>query len=265
MDQRRTATSPRPARSSVPASRSPSSWRAKWATCCRTSLLESRFRSPAHLWWRCECPSRWTARSCSAYRLISDSGAWKDPRRQFASMRAALPSTRTILGDLNWVRAAHLREGIAQMYDIPGGAERLRRMRSLAITHAPGSRTTALLFLGWFAGAPRLEPAPPPPRPGASPLPPQGAAKSRANSAGAPSGAHPPRCPRARRREHHRRSPRASRIPKPHPRVEGWPLHAPPPPRPTNRSRRYSQWQHFSAEATTAFTLVPSLAAEGIM
>ena len=60
-------------------------------------------------------------------------------------------TTRTILGDLNWVRAGNLRQAVAQMYDLPGGTVRLRKMRSLAISHAPGSRTTALLFLGWFA------------------------------------------------------------------------------------------------------------------
>src|SRR5438105_115599 len=88
---------------------------------------------PLTLWWRCECPEivdaeiwRWVD------RLIFDSGTWKNPRAQFAAMRAAFaanrsalpPSTipdapaagapqpfssRTILGDLNWVRAAHLR------------------------------------------------------------------------------------------------------------------------------------------------------------
>jgi glucose-6-phosphate dehydrogenase assembly protein OpcA len=111
---------------------------------------------PLTLWWRCECPEqidseiwRWVD------RLIFDSGAWKNPRAQFAAMRAALSSahtaSRTILGDLNWVRAGNLRQAIAQMYDTPDGAARIRKLRSLSISHASGSRTTALLFLGWFA------------------------------------------------------------------------------------------------------------------
>lgn len=114
---------------------------------------------PLTLWWRCECPEqidseiwRWVD------RLIFDSGAWKNPRAQFAAMRAALGGNRdvlsagrTVLGDLNWVRSANLRQAIAQMYDTPDGAKRVRTLRSLAISHAPGARTTALLFLGWFA------------------------------------------------------------------------------------------------------------------
>ena len=115
---------------------------------------------PLTLWWRCECPEvvdpeiwRWVD------RLIFDSGTWKNPRSQFASMRAALAenrtahdtASRTILGDLNWVRTGNLRQAIAQMYDLPGGAVRIRKLRSLAISHAPESRITALLFLGWLA------------------------------------------------------------------------------------------------------------------
>ena len=145
---------------------------------------------PLTLWWRCECPEQVDAEIWRwVDRLIFDSGAWKDPRRQFAAMHAALggrrvisnqksvisgsapdagsqsgslitdplitdysfPSTRTILGDLNWVRAANLRQAIAQMYDTPDGAARLRELRSISLSHAPGSRTTALLLLGWFA------------------------------------------------------------------------------------------------------------------
>ena len=114
---------------------------------------------PLTLWWRCECPEqvdseiwRWVD------RLIFDSGAWKDPRRQFAAMHAALATntsshtaSRTVLSDLNWVRSSNLRQAIAQMYDTPDGAARLRSLRSMDISHAPGSRTTALLLLGWFS------------------------------------------------------------------------------------------------------------------
>jgi hypothetical protein len=67
----------------------------------------------------------------------------------------AAPSTvsisRTVLSDLNWVRSSNLRQAIAQMYDMPDGAARLRALRSLDISHAPGFRTTALLLLGWFS------------------------------------------------------------------------------------------------------------------
>jgi glucose-6-phosphate dehydrogenase assembly protein OpcA len=113
---------------------------------------------PLTLWWRCECPEQVDAEIWRwVDRLIFDSGAWKDPRRQFAAMRTALDlnrtaaASRTILGDLNWVRAGNLRQAVAQMYDTPDGAARIRALRSLSISHASGSRTTALLFLGWFA------------------------------------------------------------------------------------------------------------------
>ncbi len=115
---------------------------------------------PLTLWWRCECPEQVDAEIWRwVDRLIFDSGTWKNPRAQFAAMRAALAenrsahdvATRTILGDLNWVRAGNLRQAIAQMYDLPGGAVRLRKLRSLDISHGRGARTTALLFLGWFA------------------------------------------------------------------------------------------------------------------
>ncbi len=114
---------------------------------------------PLTLWWRCECPEQVDAEIWRwVDRLIFDSGAWTDPRSQFAAMHAALATnssafaaSRTVLGDLNWVRSANLRQAIAQMYDTPDGAARIRALRSLAITHAPGSRTTALLLLGWFA------------------------------------------------------------------------------------------------------------------
>jgi hypothetical protein len=56
-----------------------------------------------------------------------------------------------VLSDLNWVRSSNLRQAIAQMYDTPDGAARLRSLRSLDISHAPGCRTTALLLLGWFS------------------------------------------------------------------------------------------------------------------
>ena len=115
---------------------------------------------PLTLWWRCECPEQVDAEIWRwVDRLIFDSGAWKNPRSQFAAMRTALAAnrsahdaaSRTVIGDLNWVRAGNLRQAIAQMYDLPGGAARLRSLRSLDITHGRGSRTTALLFLGWFA------------------------------------------------------------------------------------------------------------------
>src|SRR5476651_2492830 len=69
---------------------------------------------PLTLWWRCECPEQVDAEIWRwVDRLIFDSGSWKCPRTQFAAVRAALTTnrsahggaTRTVLGDLNWVRS----------------------------------------------------------------------------------------------------------------------------------------------------------------
>jgi len=66
-------------------------------------------------------------------------------------MREAVQSSRTVLCDLNWVRTLHLRQSLAQMFDTPDGATALTKLRRVAITHAPGARSTAVLLLGWLA------------------------------------------------------------------------------------------------------------------
>ena len=107
---------------------------------------------PLTLWWRCECPEqvdpevwRWVD------RLVFDSQTWREPRKQFTAMREAVRSDRTVLCDLNWMRALYLRQSLAQMFDMPDGAAALRKLRRVSITHAPGARTTAILLLGWLA------------------------------------------------------------------------------------------------------------------
>ncbi|MEQ1854275.1 MAG: glucose-6-phosphate dehydrogenase assembly protein OpcA [Chthoniobacteraceae bacterium] len=107
---------------------------------------------PLTLWWRCECPElvdpelwRWVD------RLIFDSRAWREPRKQFAALRDAVRSSRTVLCDLNWMRSLHLRQALAQMFDTPEGVAALHQLRRVSITHAPGARTTALFVLGWLA------------------------------------------------------------------------------------------------------------------
>jgi len=107
---------------------------------------------PLTLWWRCECPEqvdpevwRWVD------RLVFDSQAWREPRKQFRAMREAVRSDRTVLCDLNWMRALYLRQSLAQMFDAPESAAELRWLRRISITHAPDARTTAILLLGWFA------------------------------------------------------------------------------------------------------------------
>jgi glucose-6-phosphate dehydrogenase assembly protein OpcA len=84
-------------------------------------------------------------------RLIFDSQVWREPRRQLAALRDAIRSTRTVLCDLNWMRSLPLRQALAQMFDTPGAGAALQQLRRVAITHAPGARTTALLLVGWLA------------------------------------------------------------------------------------------------------------------
>jgi glucose-6-phosphate dehydrogenase assembly protein OpcA len=84
-------------------------------------------------------------------RLIFDSRCWREPRGQFTALREAIRSSRTVLCDLNWMRTLHLRQALAQMFDNPDGIAALGKLSRVAITHAPGARTTALLLLGWLA------------------------------------------------------------------------------------------------------------------
>ena len=107
---------------------------------------------PLTLWWRCECPEQVDAEVWRwVDRLVFDSQAWREPRKQFTAMREAIRSDRTVLCDLNWMRALYLRQSLAQVFDMPGGATALRKLRRVSIAHAPGARTTAILLLGWLA------------------------------------------------------------------------------------------------------------------
>lgn len=107
---------------------------------------------PLTLWWRGENLAdldsevwRWVD------RLVFDSRAWADPRSQFTALRHAVGGHRTVLCDLAWTRTLRLRQALAQMFDMPDTASALRRLKRVAITHAPGARTCAMLLLGWLA------------------------------------------------------------------------------------------------------------------
>jgi glucose-6-phosphate dehydrogenase assembly protein OpcA len=109
---------------------------------------------PLALWWQADFRApvqgrlwRWID------RLLFDSRHWKDPAGQFAlvSEIASLPETQTVLCDLNWARSLPVRQALAGLFDTPAALTEIRRIRSLAITHAPGFRTTALLLTGWLA------------------------------------------------------------------------------------------------------------------
>ena len=109
---------------------------------------------PLALWWQADFRApidgklwRWVD------RLLFDSRHWKKPSEQFDLIGkiAGLSEARTILCDLNWARSLPVRQALAGIFDTPGTLPELSRLRSLAITHAPGCRTTALLLVGWLA------------------------------------------------------------------------------------------------------------------
>jgi glucose-6-phosphate dehydrogenase assembly protein OpcA len=107
---------------------------------------------PLTLWWRGENLGdldaevwRWVD------RLLFDSQSWAEPRKQFHALRHALGGNRTVLCDLAWTRTLRLRQALAQIFDMPGTVIALPHLKRVAITHAPGARTTAVLLLGWLA------------------------------------------------------------------------------------------------------------------
>lgn len=113
---------------------------------------------PLCLWWQADFRPpidgklwRWVD------RLLFDSRHWKNPKEQFSLIAriAGLAEARTVLCDLNWARSLPVRQALASIFDAPGTLPELSRIGSLEIDHAPGSRTTALLLVGWLAD--RLE------------------------------------------------------------------------------------------------------------
>ena len=107
---------------------------------------------PLTLWWRGNNLADIDAEMWHwVDRLIFDSQTWPDARAQFSTLRQALGGTRTVLCDLAWTRTLRLRQALAQMFDTADTAASLHQLQKVAITHAPGARTPALLLLGWLA------------------------------------------------------------------------------------------------------------------
>lgn len=110
---------------------------------------------PLCFWWQGELPAcvdedlwNWVD------RLIYDSQCWSDPAAQFdrVCQIAGLAGRRTVLCDLNWTRLLSTRFALANVFDHSATLRELSQIDRIEITHAPGSRTTALLLLGWIAG-----------------------------------------------------------------------------------------------------------------
>lgn len=109
---------------------------------------------PLCLWWQAPFREPLDSRFWTWIdRLIFDSNSWSDPVGQFALVRriAALGDARTVLCDLNWTRLLSLRSGLAHFFDNACALASLDRIDRVEITHSPGSRTSALLLLGWLA------------------------------------------------------------------------------------------------------------------
>lgn len=109
---------------------------------------------PLYLWWQGNLHAEREAQLWSwVDRLIVDSNTWTDPAAQFAHLRAIaeLSRKRSATCDLNWTRLFNLRYATAQLFDLAPARERLPRLRSIKLDHAPGCRLTALQFVGWLA------------------------------------------------------------------------------------------------------------------
>jgi glucose-6-phosphate dehydrogenase assembly protein OpcA len=115
---------------------------------------------PLVLWWQADFPVRIDGQLLSwVDRLVFDSQKWSQPAKQLTRLLTWLEKSGSHLAmcDLNWTRSLHLRQALAQMFDHPGNRHILDGMTTVAISHAPGFRSTALLLVGWFAAQLKLE------------------------------------------------------------------------------------------------------------
>jgi glucose-6-phosphate dehydrogenase assembly protein OpcA len=126
------------------------------------SVLFSHLDSdlPLYLWWQGPFTGsldvqlwRWVD------RFFFDSCSWRNPSRQMQILRESIASARSriVLCDLNWRRLIYLRLAMAQMFDQPWAAEKLRAIKELTIVFHPEYQTTAVLLAAWFASQLRWE------------------------------------------------------------------------------------------------------------
>jgi glucose-6-phosphate dehydrogenase assembly protein OpcA len=121
-----------------------------------TNIVFSNLDSdlPLYFWWQGDLSENLNPHLWSWIdRLIVDSLCWRDPKAQITRLRASLAETkaRLTLRDLNWTRSLYLRQALSQIFDHPENLPHLRDLTRVAVTAAPGNRSTALLLLGWLA------------------------------------------------------------------------------------------------------------------
>jgi glucose-6-phosphate dehydrogenase assembly protein OpcA len=121
-----------------------------------TNIVFSNLDSdlPLYFWWQGDLSENLNPHLWSWIdRLIVDSCCWNNPQAQFTRLRASLAATqaRLTLRDLNWTRSLYCRQALSQIFDHPENLPHLRDLKHVAITSAPGNRSTALLLLGWLA------------------------------------------------------------------------------------------------------------------
>src|SRR6266568_4158226 len=108
---------------------------------------------PLYLWWQEEFrepmdPQLWAW----VDRVIYDSRTWTDFSAQIRLVELAQQEAkqRIVLCDLNWTRLDKVRFALAQFFDHPASHHRLAKISKVRIDFAPGSRSTAILFVGWL-------------------------------------------------------------------------------------------------------------------
>ncbi len=109
---------------------------------------------PLYLWWQGELHEPLGDQILTwVDRLIFDSRDWRQPKEQFALLQQARKRSNShmILCDLDWTRTLHLRQAVAQTFDHPENLAQIPKIKRLNVSHAPGYRSTALLFAAWIA------------------------------------------------------------------------------------------------------------------
>jgi glucose-6-phosphate dehydrogenase assembly protein OpcA len=109
---------------------------------------------PLCLWWQGDLPEPLDETLWAwVDRLIYDSAEWKNPAHQFSMLRhlASRNGKGAVLCDLNWTRLQPWRYALASLFDHAAAFPKLGKVDSIEIDLNSGSRTSALLLLGWFA------------------------------------------------------------------------------------------------------------------